>query len=325
MKQNVFIAFSLAVIFICMMHLSRTVAEPAGIAPSYRQVRSTNVHTNTGSSITEDDLRPTQPFSPTLANIERLNNMHDLRRFVYNIDPTAYVKFSDVDVSRLLTKDFNTDLRGAEPRILIFHTHSQETFADSREGYAEDTIVGVGDVLARILVERYGISVVHDRGVYDFVDGKIDRSVSYQTMEPAVRSLLQKYPSIEVAIDLHRDGVPDNVRLVTQINGKPTARIMFFNGITRMNNNGIPQEMPHLQNPYLFENLALSLQMQLRANKLYPGFARRIYIKPYRYSLHLLPKSLLIEVGANTSTVEEAKNAMEPLARLLVDVLSGGE
>ena len=79
----------------------------------------------------------------------------------------------------------------------------------------------------------------------------------------------------------------------------------------------------YLQNPYLTDNLAFSLQMQLKAAEKYPGFTRRIYLRDYRYNMHLCPRSLLVECGAQTNTVEEAQNAMEPLADLLYCVLSG--
>ena len=68
--------------------------------------------------------------------------------------------------------------------------------------------------------------------------------------------------------------------------------------------------------------MAFSLQMKLAAEEYYPGFARRNYLKGYRYNLHYCPKSLLVEVGAQTNTLEEAMNAMEPLAELLHKVLA---
>ena len=139
-------------------------------------------------------------------------------------------------------------------------------------------------------------------------------------MEPAIRKILQQNPS-EVIIDLHRDGI-ENGKLLTVINGKPTAKIMLVNGICKTMKNGRLTEVSSLPNPYLKDNLAFSLQMQLKGNELYPGLMRKLYIKPYRYSLHMLPKSLLVEVGANTNTLEEAKNAMEPLAKILAEVLN---
>ena len=258
-------------------------------------------------------------FIPTWENIGMLRTMADKKRYLYNVDATAFVTEADLALPALLAKDLSTDFSSEVPKILIFHTHSQEAFRDSRPGKIEDTIVGIGRLLAEILTREYGIAVVHDIGQYDVRDGVEDRSESYAAMEPAVRKILEKYPSIEIAIDLHRDGVPDDIVLRTELYGVPTAKIMFFNGITRLNVNGTAQELPDLVNPYLRENLATSLQMHLTANTMYPSFTRRIYIKAYRYSLHLLPKSVLVEVGANTNTVEEARNAMPPLARIIAE------
>ena len=89
---------------------------------------------------------------------------------------------------------------------------------------------------------------------------------------------------------------------------------MYFNGLSRTRTNG---DIAYLYNPYIQDNLAFSLQMQIASEQYYPGFARHIYLKAYRYNLHLLPKSLLIEAGAQTNTVEEMKNAMEVLERTL--------
>ena len=136
----------------------------------------------------------------------------------------------------------------------------------------------------------------------------------------AVQNLLDEHPSIEVTIDLHRDGVPDNVHLATEINGKKTAKIMFLNGLCR-NSNGDVNDFA--QNPNLSDNLAFSLQLQLKAKAYFPELVRHIYLRAYRYNLHFKPRSLLVEVGAQNNTVAEAKNAMEPLADILYAVLSG--
>ena len=140
----------------------------------------------------------------------------------------------------------------------------------------------------------------------------------YSNALPNIEKVLAENPTIEVVIDLHRDGVAENRHLVTEVNGKPTAKIMFFNGLSRTKSNG---DIGYLKNPYLQDNLAFSLQMKLKCEELYPGFARRIYLRGYRYNLHLKPKSLLIEAGAQTNTVQEMKNAMELLANVLHKVL----
>ena len=78
-----------------------------------------------------------------------------------------------------------------------------------------------------------------------------------------------------------------------------------------------------LKNPYIEENLSFSLKLQIEAAKYYPGLMRKIYLKGYRYNLHLKPKALLVEVGAQNNTLQEELNAMEPLADILARVLSG--
>lgn len=207
----------------------------------------------------------------------------------------------------------NGDAGTAGPQILIYHTHSQEAFADSRKG---ETIVAVGEYLARCLTER-GFSVYHDSSEYDVREGELDRNKAYRYALEGVTEILEENPSIQVVIDLHRDGVGANTHLVTEVNGKPTAQIMFFNGMSQTPEGPIP----YLENPYREDNLAFSLQLQLKAAAWYPGFARKIYLKGLRYNQHLRPCSCLVEVGAQTNTYQEARNAMEPLADIFAMVL----
>lgn len=242
----------------------------------------------------------------------QLHNLDFIKANLYTVDNTVSVSLKDFPIDELLTNNVKVNLNTSNPKVLIYHTHSQENFVDSTEGKVEDTIVGVGDELARILEEEYNIGVIHHREKYDLIDGKLDRSRAYQLVEKPIKDILQKNPSIEILIDLHRDGVPNNVKLATNINGKSTAKIMFFNGLARY------KDMP---NPYVEDNMSFSLQMQLKANQLYPNFTRKIYLKGLRYNLHLLPNTLLIEAGAQTNTVQEVKNAMEPLAKILYEVI----
>ena len=261
-------------------------------------------------------------FVPNFSNVYALNTMEEIEKYLYSIDPTAsYLTLESFDVKDFILQDLRIDLKTKAPKVLIFHTHSQEAFIDSEEGVKDDTIVGVGKKLAEILAKSYNIPVVHDIGEYDVVNGRHTIIGSYEVMEPSIRKVLKKYPSIEVIIDLHRDGVPDDVHFVTEIDGKSTAKLMFFNGTATGLRSEAENGTYKLHNEYVKDNLALSLQMQLMANELYPGLARKIYIRPYRYSLHLKPRSMLVEVGGNTNTVEEAKNAMYPLAKLIVEVL----
>ena len=247
-------------------------------------------------------------------NRQKLQDFDYLRQKFYQIDNSTTAGSDLLNIEKLLGKDvtIQSDVEG--PQILIYHTHSQEGYKDSVPGDASTSIVAVGEYLAQLLSEQYGIEVLHHKGEYDVVD----HAKAYSTARPAIQKILKENPTIEVVIDLHRDGVAEGTHLVTEINGKPTAQIMFFNGLSRTTAQG---QLSYLDNPYIEDNLAISFQMQLAAEEYFPDLARRIYLKGYRYNMHLCPKSMLIEVGAQTNSFEEARNAMEPLAILLAKVL----
>lgn len=246
---------------------------------------------------------------------EKLNDFDFLIQNFYQIDNTTTITGEQLNAQTLLGKDMRLTHDASTPQILIYHTHSQEGYADSVPGDAATSVIGVADYLTQILTEQYGFNVIHHKGEYDVGD----RDHAYSRAGPALEQLLAENPSIEVVIDLHRDGVGENTRLVTEINGMQTAQIMFFNGLSRTTSTG---DISYLYNPYIEDNLAMSMQMQLAASEYYPGFTRRIYLKGYRYNMHYCPKTLLIEVGAQTNTVQEAMNAMVPLADVLNKVLT---
>lgn len=251
--------------------------------------------------------------------LEQLKDFSYLLTNYYTVDAGTSADAQLLDADTLLGEDLRLEKKTDEPQILIYHTHSQETFIDSEEGNIEDSIIGMGEVLAQELRDTYGYQVIHDTGVYDLIDGVLDRSAAYDYARQSIQQVLADNPTIEVVIDLHRDGV-EGQKFVTQIDGKPTSMVMFFNGISRDSN---AQPLYWLENPYIQQNLAFSLQMQLAAQRLYPGFTRNIYLKAERFNLHLRPRSLLIEAGTQLNTVEEEKNAMIVLAELLDCVLGG--
>ena len=249
-----------------------------------------------------------------------LENFNFLYSNFYTVTSITTLKDSMLRPKEFLAKDMTVSHDASTPQILIFHTHSQETFTDSVAGDPSTSIVGVGEYLTQILKQKYGLNVIHDSSVYDYVNGVLDRSKAYDYSEAGIKKILEANPSIEVVIDLHRDGVADTTHLVTDVNGKQTAKVMFFNGLSYTNLNG---DISYLYNPNRDDNLAMSLQMQLLGNTYYPGYLRRIYVNAYRYCLHLRGKSMLIEAGAQTNSVEEEMNAMEPLADVLNKLLSG--
>lgn len=238
--------------------------------------------------------------------------------YCYNSAHAACITDDELNAENLLGKDLSIDKSTGGYKVLIYHTHSSETFADSREGVVEDTIVGVGSRLAEILSETYGISVYHDTSEYDMMSGVLDRDIAYDYSRAGVQKILGENPTIEVIIDLHRDGVADDVHLVTDVNGRQTAKVMMVNGMSR-NSDGTDKE--YLPNAYRKDNLACSLQMYLAGRAGYGDFVRKIYLSTSRYNMDLMPRAMLIEAGAQTNTLEEEMNAMEPLAAMLAKVL----
>lgn len=232
----------------------------------------------------------------------------------YAVDKTTELSEKYMKLDKLLYQDLTIDKSEEGPQILIYHTHSQEAFADSIPGDASTTIVGAGERLAELLEQDYGFSVLHHKGEYDVEN----RDYAYSNALSDIEKILKENPSIQVVIDLHRDEMREGKKLVMDLQGRPTARFMFFNGLSHIRKKG---DIGYLENPYIQENLAFSFQAQVAANEYYPGIARKIYLKAYRYNLHLKPKSLLIELGAQTNTVEEIMNACEPLAHILFIVL----
>ncbi len=271
-----------------------------------------------------EDLEETPKESVDTASVSAEISMDKLKDFdyliskFYTVDSTTMVYEEELNVEKMLAKNMKIDNSTDGPKVLIFHTHSQETFVDSKEGDTNTSIVGMGRYLAEKLNEK-GIKTLHHDGVYDLIDGKLDRSKAYEFSEIGVKEILNQNPSIEVVIDLHRDGVREELHLVSEQEGKQAAKIMFFNGLSRTKANG---EISYLYNPYKEDNLAFSFQMQMASESMYPGLARKIYLKGYRYSLHMMPKSLLIEAGAQTNTVQEMRNTMDLLANILQNVLA---
>ena len=241
-----------------------------------------------------------------------------LQKF-YITDSSTSIDNAIFNVDKLLNMDM-TIKKSSKPQILIFHTHgASEAFADSRGSRSSDSIIGVGSYLSKILTEKYGYNVIHDKEPYDMIGGKIDRNRAYNKAGAAINRTLKKYPSIKVVIDLHRDGVGNSVHRTTVINGKSTAQVMFFNGLSR-NSSG---DIGYLYNPNLQGNLAFSLQMKIKCMEKYPDFAKPVYLKSYRYNMNLKKRYLLIELGNENNKVAEAKNAMRPLAEVLDCVLKG--
>ena len=306
-----------------------TITEPAR---AILEERMKDVDGLIGIEDTSFDLIPPDAFEQenkrglpplTEENIEQLRDFEYLRTQFYMSDRNTRLLPSDIDADDFMQADLTINSQATGPQVLIFHTHSTEMFADSDPNNPMDGVLGLGASLAQILEQQYGIKTLHDTTRFDIVDGRSHIMGAYERMEPYIKQILQENPSIEIVIDLHRDGLPEGAPpMVTYINNQRTARIMFVNGLSRWyNRDGILEPVPWLPNPNLQQNLKFSFQLQMAANQMYPGLARRVYLKAFRYSLHLLPRTTLIEVGAQNNTIQEAQNALPPLASIIAEVI----
>lgn len=275
------------------------------------------VPTNVGDL--EGYKRPVVAKDGIRYTMDQLSDFNFLMSKLYVVPARAKVLEEELVAAEMLAKDMSLKQDNSKPQILIYHTHSQEGFVDSVKGNPETYIVGVGSYLSKLLTEEYGYNVIHCKEEFDIRNGVLDRSKAYTYAEQTITQILQDYPSIEIVIDVHRDGLKEGAeKLVTTVDGKSVAKIMFFNGVSRSSEQG---DIEYLFNRYKKDNLAFSFQLKLAAMECFPEYTRKNYIDAYQYNQHFRAKSVLVEVGAQNNTLQEELNSMEVLAEILHRVI----
>ncbi len=274
--------------------------------------------------LTTSDIEISNNATPNNAIISYMkgNSFDEIFRSTYVVDSRAGIADDMFNFEEFEKQDLTlTEPIDSEPKVLIFHTHGNEQYKDSKD--ISEGVYLLGETLEKELEEKYGISTVHIEKRYDIVDGKTQILGAYERMEPDVQAMLKKYPSIEVCIDIHRDGLPDDMKQVVKINGDAYAPLMFVNGLSSFNNKGTVEKLTDLDNPNLKTNLAFSYRLKQATNTKYNGLFKDIYLNAYRYSLHMKPKSILLEVGAQNNTVDESVRSTKKFAEILAGVLKG--
>lgn len=225
------------------------------------------------------------------------------------------------------SRDEKIDLSGENPRVLIYHTHATEAYTPTEQYFYnavrnkerneqnDRNIVAVGEKLAQVLRDEYGISAIHVTTNFEPPDFGMSYNRSFVMME----EMLKKYPSLELFIDVHRDGVEreegeKNVEGTDYvvIDGQKTARLMFVVGTGEGKTGAGFSIKPNYKQNYA---LALSISEKLKEYK--SGLVRPIRVKTSRYNQHIPGKALLVEVGHNANTLEEALNAIPYLAQAI--------
>ena len=233
---------------------------------------------------------------------------------------------TDLDIS---LKDFvNGNLgfdieKNDEPQVLILHTHATESYLRHNENYYtsddssrstdnEYNMVALGKIIADRL-NKSGIVTLHDTTQHD----NPSYNESYSRAADTICSYTDKYPSIKIVIDLHRDAIAandtDKVKVTTEIDGKKAAQIMLVMG----SQSGSVKNFPNWK-----ENLKLATKLQQTIEVMYPSLARSIHFMSKNYNQSLTTGSLLIEIGTDGNTLQEAKYSAELLSNALISLLN---
>ncbi len=212
------------------------------------------------------------------------------------------------------------DIRGAPPTVLIYHTHGTESYSpgasyDASYGFRSEDItqnvVSAGEALCDSL-RACGIFALHDEIMYD----KDDFSAAYTKSRAAVEEWLIKYPTVRYVIDIHRDSVSSSgsaAAAVAEIEGRRAAQIMFVVGTDEKAGRHTGWET----------NLALAVKLQSALAAISPSLVRPVYLRKASFNQDVSPGALLIEIGSQGNTAEEAAYSAYLLAKVMAECLSG--
>ena len=211
-----------------------------------------------------------------------------------------------VDITAELQKKMPLKIDKSKPAVLIYHTHTTEAYELlDRDWYPEGweersenggrNVVRVGDAIMQML-ERAGYQVIHDTTIYDRQYGG-----AYDRSRATVQRILKENPSIQITLDVHRDAIHTDggvhIRPSAEIDGKRAAQIMIITGTEEGGITGYPNWA---------QNLTFAVQLQKCAEDACPGLMRPLFFCPRKYNMNETPYSLLLEVGADGNTLEEA-------------------
>ena len=213
---------------------------------------------------------------------------------------------NDSKNTQIYNPSLKKEINKSKPEILIYHTHTTESYGTESESSDENiNVVGVGDVLANELEENYGISVIHDK-----TDHCISYNDSYTRSGETVDKYLKEYGDFKMIIDLHRDSLENKAATTTEIYGMSASKIMFVNA---ENSTRYPK------------NKALTEKIFNKTGELFPSLPIKIFTYPRGIKAFNQSKSdgcLLFEIGANKNTPEESKVTAECMARVIAEIIN---
>ena len=226
-----------------------------------------------------------------------------------------------VDLAAIARAEVTMELPKDGPQILIVHTHGSEAYTmDGTDIYQESdasrttneayNMIRIGDEMQAVF-EEMGLSVVHDRTLYDYPQ----YSGAYSRSCEGIETWLKEYPSIRIVLDVHRDALIGEdgtvYKAVTEVNGEKTAQVMMIVGT-----DDLGQKHPDWQ-----KNLALAVRIQQKLDSQYPTAARPVMLRSSRFNQQLTQGSLLVEVGSHGNTLQEALRGARLFAKAAGEVL----
>lgn len=210
-----------------------------------------------------------------------------------------------------------------QPQVLIVHTHATESYMQTERDFytaADESrttdnlknVVYVGETLANVL-RQAGIAVVHDETRHDYPS----YTGSYERAAVTIREYLEKYPSIKIVIDLHRDSIAvnetDRAKPTVTVGGRKAAQVMLCMGSQSGAVTGFPEWK---------QNFRLAARLQQTMEVMYPGLARPMLLASKKYNENLTTGSMLLEVGTESNTLAEATLSAELVGNALVSLLN---
>ncbi len=228
----------------------------------------------------------------------------------------------EVDPEQLLREKPSINMSGDGPKVLVIHTHGTEAYApegsvvydtegSDRSENCQENVVKAGEVLCDILRDK-GIETLHDKTLHDTPSF----NGSYAHALNSIEEYLEKYPSIQVIFDVHRDSIvyqdKTKAKVVTQINGKPAAQLMFVVGT----------DQKGLENPNWRENIKNAVHLQNAINQRYPTLMRHINVRRERFNGHTTNATMIIETGSSGNSLSEAIYGISLAAECIGDYLN---
>ena len=275
-------------------------------------------------------IKEQQEITPNTANEQTTENVVEQAQtglqtqVVENNVPNKYtneyngVKIKNETKYELTEEMLKPDIEVNSKNIMIFHTHTCESYTQSEKYTYEQTgtyrttdinynVVRVGTELENQLLS-YGYNVVHDKTYHDYpaYSGSYGRSLT------TVKNLLNMNPNTDVVIDVHRDAIGDYSYAPTvKIGEEYAAQLMFVIGT----------DGSGLEHQNWNQNLKFAVKVQEKANEMYPGLFKSIILRNSRYNQHLTKAASIIEVGATGNTMDQCLVSMKYLAKVISEVV----